>query len=68
VHSQVKAPVMALPGNGIPSISPMCAQARRRFTQVIHMVVHSKTCNTFACQTGRQQRFSMPVLARGGRC
>ena len=45
----------------------MCAQARRRFTQVIHMVVHSKACNTFSCRAGRQQRVSVPVLARGGR-
>ena len=44
----------------------MCAQARRRFTQVIHMVVHSKACNTFSCRAGRQ-RVSVPVLARGGR-
>ncbi len=40
--SQVKALLRTRPGNTIPSISPMCAQARRRFTQVIHMVVHSK--------------------------
>ena len=45
----------------------MCAQARRRFTQVIHMVVHSKAGNTFSCRAGRQQRVSVPVLARGGR-
>jgi len=45
----------------------MCAQAQRRFTQVIHMVVHSKTCATFACRAGRQQRVSVAVLARGGR-
>ena len=45
----------------------MCAQARRRFTQVIHMVVHSKACNTFSCPAGRQQRVSVPVLAPGGR-
>ena len=42
--SQVKAILRARPGNTIPSISPMCAQVRRRFTQVIHMVVHSKAC------------------------
>ena len=42
--SQVKALLRARPGNTIPSISPMCAQVRRRFTQVIHMVVHSKAC------------------------
>ena len=64
--SQVKALLRARPGNTIPSISPMCAQARRRFTQVIHMVVHSKACNTFSCRAGRQ-RVSVPVLARGGR-
>ena len=40
--SQVKALLRTRPGTTIPSISPMCAQARRRFTQVIHMVVHSK--------------------------
>ena len=44
----------------------MCAQARRRFTQVIHMVMHSKADNTFSCRAGRQ-RVSVPVLARGGR-
>ena len=64
--SQVKALLRARPGNTIPSISPMCAQARRRFTQVIHMVVHSKACTTFSCRAGRQ-RVSVPVLARGGR-
>jgi len=48
--SQVKALLRARPGNTIPSISPMCAQARRRFTQVIHMVVHSKAGNTFSCR------------------
>jgi len=42
--SRVKALLRARPGNTIPSISPMCAQVRRRFTQVIHMVVHSKAC------------------------
>jgi hypothetical protein len=62
----VKALLGARPGNTIPSISPMCAQARRRFTQAIHMVVHSKACNTFSCRAGRQ-RVSVPVLARGGR-
>jgi hypothetical protein len=64
--SQVKALLWARPGNGIPSISPMCAQDRRRFAQVIHMVVHSKACNTFSCQAGRQ-RVSVPVLARHDR-
>lgn len=64
--SQVKAPLQARPGNTIPSISPMCAQARRRFTQVIHMVVHSKARNTFSSRAGRQ-RVSVPSLARGGR-
>ena len=54
------------PVTRIPSISPMCAQARRRFTQVIHMVMHSKADNTFSCRAGRQ-RVSVPVLARGGR-
>ena len=42
VLSQVKALSWARPGDTIPSLSPMCAQAWRRFTQVIHMVVHSK--------------------------
>ena len=64
--SQVNALLRARPGNTIPSISPMCAQARRRFTQVIHMVMHSKADNTFSCRAGRQ-RVSVPVLARGGR-
>ena len=63
---QVNALLRARPGNTIPSISPMCAQARRRFTQVIHMVMHSKADNTFSCRAGRQ-RLSVPVLARGGR-
>jgi hypothetical protein len=63
--SQVKALLRARPGNTIPSISPLCAQARRRFTQVIHMVVHSKACNTFSGRAGRQ-RVSVPVPARGG--
>ena len=62
----MKALLRARPGNTIPSISPMCAQARRRFTQVIHMVVHRKACNTFSRRAGRQ-RASVPVLARGGR-
>ena len=65
--SQVKALLRARPGNGIPSISPIRAQARGRFAQVIHMVVHSKAGNTFCWPTGRQQRASVPVLARGGR-
>ena len=65
----------ALPGEGPvtgaarqrdPQHFPMCAQARRRFTQVIHMVVHSKACNTFSCRAGRQ-RVSVPGIARGGR-
>jgi hypothetical protein len=60
--SQVKALLRARPGNTIPSISPMSAQARRRFAQVIHMVVHSKAGNTFSCPAGRQQRASVPVL------
>ena len=34
-------PVRGQPGNGLPSLSPMCAQARSRFTQVIHTVMHS---------------------------
>ena len=33
----------------------MCAQDRRRFAQVIHMVVHSKAGNTFSCRAGRQR-------------
>ena len=44
----------------------MCAQARHRFTQVIHMVMHSKACNTFSCRAGRQ-RVSVPGIAGGGR-
>ena len=64
--SQVNALLPARPGNTIPSISPMCAQAWRRFTQVIHMVMHSTADNTFSCRAGRQ-RVSVPVLARGGR-
>ena len=55
------------PGNGIPSISPMRAQARGRFAQVVHMVVHSKAGKKFSCPAGRQQPSSAPVLARGGR-
>src|SRR5215470_7750250 len=35
--------------NWLPSISPMCAQARCRFTQVIHTVVHNKTNEKFCC-------------------
>jgi hypothetical protein len=53
--SQVTALLPARPAHTIPSISPMCAQARRRFTQVIHMVMHSKACNTFSCRAGRQR-------------
>lgn len=64
--SQMSALLPARPGNTIPSISPMCAQAWRRFTQVIHMVMHSTADNTFSCRAGRQ-RVSVPVLARGGR-
>ena len=55
VLSQVNALLRARPGNTIPSISPMCAQARRRFTQVMHMVMHSKADNTFSCRAGRQR-------------
>ena len=64
--SQLNALLPARPGNTIPSISPMCAQAWRRFTQVIHMVMHSTARNTFSCRAVRQ-RVSVPVLARGGR-
>ncbi len=64
--SQVKALLRPRPGNTIPSISPTCAQARRRFAQVIHMVVHSKACNTFSRRAGRQ-RVSVPLLARHDR-
>jgi len=64
--SQLNALLPARPGNTIPSISPMCAQARRRFTKVIHMVMHSTSRNTFSCRAVRQ-RVSVPVLARGGR-
>jgi hypothetical protein len=65
----------ALPGEGPvtgaarqrnPQHFRMCAQARHRFTQVIHMVMHSKACNTFSCQAGRQ-RVSVPGIAGGGR-
>jgi len=66
VLSQVNALLRTRPGNTIPSISPMCAQAWRRFTQVIHMVMHSTADNTFSCRAVRQ-RVSVPVLARGGR-
>ena len=41
MFSQVKALLRRRPGNGLPSLSPMCAQARSRFTQVIHTVMHS---------------------------
>ena len=34
------------PGNTIPSISPIRAQARGRFAQVIHRVVHSKAARS----------------------
>ena len=64
---QVKALLRARPVTRSPAFPPRRAQARRRFTQVIHMVVHSKACNTFSSRAGRQQRVSMPVLARGGR-
>ena len=50
------------PGNTIPSISPIRAQARGRFAQVIHMVVHSKAGKKFSCPAGGQQRASAPVL------
>lgn len=49
--SQVKTPLWGHSGNGIPSISPICAQARRTFTQVIHTVVHSNI----------DKQFSLPV-------
>ena len=71
-----QGPDRALPGESLvtgaarqhdPQHFPMCAQARRRFTQLIHMVVHSKARNTFSGPAGRQQRASVPVLARGGR-
>ena len=64
---QVKALLRARPVTRSPAFPPRRAQARRRFTQVIHMVVHSKACNTFSSRAGRQQRVSMPVSARGGR-
>ena len=60
---QLKALLRARPGNGIPSISPMSAQARRRFAQVIHMVVHSKADKKFSWPAGRQQRASVPARA-----
>ena len=65
----------ALPGEGPvtgaarqrnPQHFRMCAQARHRFTQVIHIVMHSKACNTFSCRAGRQ-RVSVPGIAGGGR-
>jgi len=40
------------PGNTIPSISPIRTQARGRFAQVIHMVVHSKAGEKFSCPAG----------------
>jgi len=39
---QLKILLCAWPGSGIPSISPVYAQHRRRFTQVIHRFVHRK--------------------------
>src|SRR2546429_5619891 len=45
---QVKALLRARPVTRSPAFPPRRAQARRRFTQVIHMVVHSKACNTFS--------------------
>ena len=38
--------VTGRPGNGLPSLSPMCAQAGPRFTQVIHTVMHSNPIRT----------------------
>lgn len=64
---QVKALLRARPVTRSPAFPPRRAQARRRFTQVIHMVVHSKACNRFSSRAGTQQRVSMPVIARGGR-
>ena len=55
-----EGPVMGAARQHNPQHFPMCAQARRRFAQVIHMVVHSKACNTFSCRAGRQ-RVSVPV-------
>jgi len=46
MFSQVKTPLRGRPGNGLPSLSPMCAQARARFTQVIHTVMHSNPIRT----------------------
>ena len=60
--SQVKALLWARPGNTIPSISPIRAQVRGHFAQVIHMVVHSKAGKKFSCTAGRQRRASAPVL------
>jgi hypothetical protein len=40
--SQVKALVCVPARSAIPSLSPRCTQALRRFAQVIHTVVHSK--------------------------
>lgn len=40
--SQVRPVLCERRGNTIPSISPLYAQARRCFTQVSHMVMHSQ--------------------------
>ncbi len=45
-----------------PQHFPIRAQARGRFAQVIHMVVHSKAGKKFSYPAGRQQRASAPVL------
>jgi len=47
VFSQVKTSLQEWAYNELPSISPMCTQARRRFTQVIHTLMHSKTDKKF---------------------
>ena len=46
MFSQVKTRLGGQPGNGLPSLSPMCAQDRCRFTQVIHTVMHSNPIRT----------------------
>ena len=64
--SQVKALLCGAARQHNPQHFPRRAQARYRFAQVIHIVMHSKACNTFSCRAGRQ-RVSVPGIARGGR-
>ena len=59
--SQVKALLWLRPGSVIPSISTMCAQARRRCAQVIHMFVHRQQGSSplagLAGRTGSARRY-----------